>query len=412
LVRTAFVSSYLPHPGGVAAHTAELSLAIGGREIVALRPADQAGTFPVEVHHRIRRDERADYARTAAILGSCVDVVALQHGTGVWGGEDGESILDFLGALTVPSIVTLHDVKPEPSSRERDIVRTVSELAMATVVMTRGSSALLENSYRVPRGRIHVIPHGTPDLPCIPSAAIKTGLGVAGRDVILSFGPFQPDAGYDLVIESLRTVVKQHPSAVYVIVGASDPPDPAGEGDAYRGALEARVARLRLHDHVRIVARSLPRMELIRWLEAADVVVTPYRRTDSTACGTLAYAMGAGRAIVSTSSSAAVEMLADHRGLCIEPDSVDALAAAIGTLLGDPASRAAYGAAAHAHSRGMVWSEVARAYRRLLADVAAGIPATGAAPRERTRREVASAPRGHVASVRRAPEVGRGAGAR
>jgi glycosyltransferase involved in cell wall biosynthesis len=412
LVRTAFVSSYLPHTGGVAAHTAELSLAIGGREIVALRPVDQAGTYPVEVHHRIRRDERADYSRTAAILGNCVDVVALQHGTGVWGGDDGDAILDFLGALTVPSIVTLHDVKPGPSPRERDILKTVCDLAMATVVMTRGSSAVLESSYRVPRARIHVIPHGTPDLPCVPSAAIKTGLGLAGRDVILSFGPFGRDAGYELVVESLPAVVKRHPSAVYAIVGATDPSSPDDEGDAYRRVLEARVAQLRLQDHVRFVARSLPRMEMIRWLEAADVVVAPDRRTDSMASGTLAYAMGAGRAIVSASSSAAVELLADGRGLCVEPDSVEALTTAIGMLLGDQASRTAYGASAHAHSRGMVWSEVAMSYRRLLADVAAGITAIGDAQRSRSRRDGASGPRGHVASARPVSEARRSAGAR
>jgi glycosyltransferase involved in cell wall biosynthesis len=206
---------------------------------------------------------------------------------------------------------------------------------------------------------------------------MKPGLGVEGREVILSFGLLGPDKGYELAIDALPAVVAAHPTACYVVVGATHPDVLAREGEAYRTMLEARVATLGMKDHVRFVDRFVGRVELTRWLEAADVFVTPFRNLDRIVSGTLAYAMGAGRAIVSTPYSYAAELLADGRGILVPNGSPDALADGLRTILGDATLRAETGRRAYEHSRGMVWSQVGADYLRLLRRVASAAPVAG-----------------------------------
>jgi glycosyltransferase involved in cell wall biosynthesis len=372
MVRTAFVSTYAPRRCGIATFTGDLSRVTSDREIVALHPPDQASPYPIEVHHRIRRDERFDYIRVARELRSCVDVVSIQHEYGIWGGQDGESVLDFIGALDVPAVATLHTVLREPTEHQREILVGLIRGVRETIVMSRSAAALLETAYGVDPSRVRIIPHGVPDVPNVPSAATKAVLDLAGRQVVLSFGLLGPGKGYELALDALPAVVAAHPTVCYVIVGATHPEMVRREGEAYRQSLEARVVRLGLTRHVRFVDRFVGRVELIRWLESADVFVTPYPNLDQIVSGTLSYAMGAGRAIVSTPYAYASELLADGRGILVPPASADALAAALNRLLADDDLRAAYGRRAYEHSRSMVWSAVGLEYRRLFARVAAG----------------------------------------
>lgn len=326
--------------------------------------------YAIEVHHRIRRDEPDDYLRTAEALSGCVGVVSIQHEYGIWGGEDGAHVLDFVRALRVPSVTTLHTVLQHPTPGQRGVLTELVARTDATVVMSRSAADLLASTYAVDRSRLHVIPHGVPELPLADPATVKPALGVEDREVILSFGLLGPGKGYELALAALPDVVAAHPSVLYVVVGETHPDLLRSQGEAYRAGLIATVARLGLEDHVRFVDRYVGRVELTRWLEAADVFVTPYPNLDQIVSGTMSYAMGAGRAIVSTPYAYATELLADGRGVLVPPASPVALSAALNELLSDPALRAAIGRRAYAHSRRMVWSAVGAEYRDLFAQVA------------------------------------------
>jgi glycosyltransferase involved in cell wall biosynthesis len=372
IVRTAFVSTYPPRRCGIATFTSDLARVIENREIVALHPLGQATPYPLEVHHRIRRDEAADYLATAHALTNCVDVVSIQHDFRIWGGIDGDSVLDFAAALQVPAVATFHAVLREPTPHQREIVVTLAERMQTVVVTSRMAAARLTSLYAVDPIRIQTIPYGVPDLPPASAESSKPALGLEGREVILSFGLLGPGKGYELAIDAMPAVVATHPKAVYVIVGATGPDLIATEGEAYRATLVARVKRMGLGANIQFVDRFVGRVELTRWLQAADVVVTPFPDLDRPMSGSLSWAMAAGCAIVSTPHDAANELLADGRGILVAAASPEALGAALTRVLDDAELRATIGQRAHDHSRAMVWPKVGAEYRLLLAGVAAG----------------------------------------
>ena len=375
--RTAFVSTYPPRRCGIATYTRDLAAATGDREIAVLLPPERGTPFPLEVHHRIRRDERSDYAQTARALGACVDVVSIQYDYAIWGGDDGEYVFDFLRALDVPVVATLHTILGTPTPRQRTILVDLIASVDAAVVMSRSAATLLTTGYGVDARRLNVIPHGVPDLPLADPAILKAALGLEGRDVILSFGLLGPDKGYELALDALPAVVAAHPNAMYVIVGATQPDLVLREGEAYRASLVARVKALGMVKHVRFVEDFVGRVEMTRWLQAADVFVTTYPDLDQMVSGSLSYAMGAGRAIVSTPYAYAAELLAEGRGVLVAPAKPKLLAAALNEVLGDDELRATLGRKAYEYSRRMVWSEVGAQHRALFRQV--GLAASVAA---------------------------------
>jgi glycosyltransferase involved in cell wall biosynthesis len=333
---------------------------------VALHRADGPGPYPAEVRHRIRHDVQADYPYAAHALNDCgVDVVSLQYDHRIWGGENGAYVLDFVRSLRIPTVVTLHSVLRGPTPSQRQIVGELIDTASATVVMSQAAASLLGAAYGVDPARVEIIPHGVPHLPLVAPDTVKPRLGLTGRTVILSFGLLGPGKGYESVIAAMPAVKEAVPSALYVILGATHPGELRQEGEAYRAGLEAQVASLDLAGHVRFVDSFVGRVELGTWLEAADVFATPYTDLDRTVSGTLAFAMGAGKAIVSTPYACASELLAHGRGTLVAPQSPDALAAAFVELLRDAELRTAIGRRAYEHSRAMVWSEVGAQYRRI-----------------------------------------------
>jgi glycosyltransferase involved in cell wall biosynthesis len=370
IVRTAFVSTYPPRRCGIATFTHDLAGATGPHEIAVLHPSEQASPYPVEVEHRIRKDVASDYARTARSLNDCVDVVSIQHEYGIWGGDDGEHVLDFARGLRIPAVATLHTVLPEPTPNQREVLSGLVALTEATVVMSRSAADLLGSVYGVDPGRVHIIPHGVPNLPLVEPDTIKSGLGVAGRDVILSFGLLGPGKGYELAIDALPAVAAAHPSVLYVVLGATHPDLIRREGEAYRRSLVDEVQRLGMEGHVQFIDRFVGRFELTQWLQAADIFVTPYPNMAQIVSGTLSYAMAAGRAIVSTPYTYASELLAEGRGILVPPASSDGLGAALNGLLADPALRAETGRRAWQHARRMVWPAVGAEYGRLFAKLA------------------------------------------
>ncbi len=371
IVRTVFASTYPPRHCGIATFTQALSSATGEREILALVGPGANLLYPSEVHHRIRRDEPGDYARTARDLARCADVVSVQHEYGIWGGEDGAAVLDFVRALDAPAVTTLHTVLRHPTPDQRAILMELVRASAAVVVMSRAAARVLTGTYGVDDRETEVIPHGVPNLPLVLSESVKPALDLVGREVILSFGLIGPGKGLELVIDALPAIVAARPTACYVVLGATHPNLLAAEGEAYRHSLEERVARLGMQRHVRFVDRFVGRVELTRWLEGADVFVTPYPNLEQIVSGTLSYAMGAGRAIVSTPYAYATELLDGGRGVLVPPGSPAAWADALITLLENDELRAAVGRRAHEHSRAMVWSNVGAQYRALFSRVVA-----------------------------------------
>jgi glycosyltransferase involved in cell wall biosynthesis len=353
---------------------------MGDREIAVLLPPGRGTPFPLEVHHRIRRDERADYAATGRALGSCVEAVSIQFDYDTWGGDDGEFVFDLVQALDVPAVATLHAVPRTPTPRQRTVLADLIASVDATVVMSKSAATLLTNDFGVDPHRLTVIPHGVPDLPLADPAVIKASLGLDGRQVILSFGLLGPTKGHELMLEALPAVIAANPAACYVIVGVTHPDLLEADGETYRATLVARVKALKLGNHVRFVDEFAHRVAMTRWLQAADIVVTPYTDLDQMVSGTLSYAMGAGRAIVSTPYAYAAELLADGRGVLVGAPSPSSFATALNKVLGDDKLRAALGRTAYDDSRRMVWSEVGAQYRALFQRVGAGSVAAVAPP--------------------------------
>ena len=368
----ALVSTYPPRRCGIATFTADLGRALGDHEIVALQGPSEASATNRPVHHIIRTDVRSDYARAARALSDCgVSVVSVQHEYGIWGDNDGEGVLEFLAALSVPAVATLHTVLPHPTPGQQRVMQGVLDATAAVVVMSQAAASILVDRYGADPSGLQIIPHGVPDLPFVEPDSVKASLGLQGHEVLLSFGLVGPSKGYESVIEALPAVVSAVPKARYVILGATHPELQRREGERYRTSLERLAAELGMSEHVLFVDRFVSQRELSRWLEAADVFVTPYPNLDQIVSGTLSYAMAAGKASVSTPYRYASEILADGRGRLVPPRVPEAMSAALIELLQDDGLRAAMARRAYRHGRAMVWSRVAKDYQRLFMDLRA-----------------------------------------
>lgn len=366
VARVALVSTYPPRRCGIATFTADLGRAIGDHEIIVLSgPSDIVATDRL-THHVIRTEVRADYARAARSLADCdVRAVSIQHEYGIWGSDDGEGVLDFLAALSLPAVATLHTVLRHPTAGQRRVMRGILDATASVVVMSRAAAAILDDVYGADPARVEIIPHGVPDLPFVDPGQVKAGLGMGDRRLLLSFGLVGPSKGYESVIETMPEVVRAVPDACYVILGATHPELQRTEGERYRTRLETLAADLGMTEHVVFIDSFVTQHELSRWLEAADVFVTPYPNLDQIVSGTLSYAMAAGKASVSTPYLYASEILADGRGRLVPPGDPGAMSNALIELLVDDDLRAAMAQRAYRYGRGMLWSRVAAEYQQL-----------------------------------------------
>jgi glycosyltransferase involved in cell wall biosynthesis len=361
-----FVATYPPRRCGIATFTRDLAGATGNHEIAALHPPDGPAMYPVEVQYRIRRDVRADYIHVAqSINQSSAGVVSIQHEYGIWGGVDGESVLDFVAALAKPVVATLHTVPHAPSHGQRRVLMGLINAAAATVVMSKSAANLLGHLYGVGPNILDIVPHGVPDLPLVDPASVKPRLGMEPGPMILSFGLLGPGKGYESVIEAMPSVIDADATAYYVILGATHPELLRRDGESYRNKLKGLAQALRVADRVLFVDRFVTRSELATWLTAADIFVTPYPNPDQIVSGTLAYAMGAGKACVSTRYAYAVEMLEAGRGRLVGSSSPAALADSLTELIQDRELRVQLGRRAYEYSRAMIWPEVGARYKQI-----------------------------------------------
>ena len=367
----AYVSTYPPRRCGIATFTRDLAAATGDHQIVALQPPDGPAAYPSEVRHVIRRDHPEDYLRVATALNrSDARVVSVQHEYGIWGGDDGEAVLDFVAALQVPVVSTLHTVPLDPTPGQRRVLTRLVESSSAAIVMSKAAADLLGRTYGVDPGAIEVVAHGVPDLPLVDSALVKPRLEMAPGPMILSFGLLGPGKGYEAVIEAMPAVVRACPTAYYVVIGATHPELLRREGEAYRTKLTRLAENLGVTDRVVFVNRFVTRKELGNWLTAADIFVTPYPNRDQIVSGTLAYAMSAGKACVSTPYPYAREMLEAGRGKLVESGTSGPIANALTALVRDEDMRRLLGRRAYDFSRTMIWPAIGARYRRIFDRIA------------------------------------------
>ncbi len=382
--RIALIGTYTPRKCGIATFTSDVFDKLAQYhpdvtvDVYALDDPAQSLDYGA-IAGTIRHDDPAAYRAAAeAINASGVDAVWLQHEYGIFGGPDGSMVLDFVERLAAPLILTPHTVLTEPSDSQRAILETLVARASRIMVMSRHSRDLLEQRYGAPAEILQIIPHGAPDRPFGRSEGFKERQGLAGQNVLMTFGLLGPGKGLERVIEAMPAIVAQHPDTLYRIVGATHPNLVAHEGEAYRERLQARAAELGVAEHIRWENRFVETDELLDQLEACDIYVTPYFNLQQSTSGTLSYAVALGKAVVSTPYLHAKELLAGGAGVLIEPDSAPAIAAAVNALLDDRAELLALQRRAYAKGRQTIWPRFADGAAALIE--AAVAPPAGATP--------------------------------
>lgn len=294
-----------------------------------------------------------------------VKLINIQHEFGLFGGDWGDYLIPFLQALEKPAIITFHSILPNPDDYLKNVVRFIAEHAKAIVVMNNLSQDTLVQEYQIPRSKVHLIPHGIPQTTFEPSETVKAGLGFANRLVISTFGLLSPNKGIEYVIRALPAVIKNIPNVLYLILGATHPVVRREDGEAYRNFLIQEVNRLNLNDNVKFYDKYLTLEEIVNFLKASDIYVAPALDVNQSVSGTLSYAVGCGRPVISTASKYAQFLVDDRNGILVKPKNSKAVSEALLRILGDPKMMKAMATESYEKSRHMIWPNVAAAHFQL-----------------------------------------------
>ena len=369
--RIAVIGNHLPRQCGIATFTTDLSNAITAEygvavlSVVAVNDAQSSYAYPPRVRFQIAEGDVSSYRAAANFLNANnVDLVCLQHEYGIFGGKAGSHVLELLQRLTMPVVTTLHTVLSQPDLDQRIVMQQIASRSDRLIVMSEYSSRVLQDIFGVPGEKVDLIPHGIPDLPFAEPDVYKEALAVAGKLVLLTFGLLSPNKGFESVIRALPRILGRHNDAVYVIAGATHPHVRAREGDRYRDQLQALAKELGVEREVIFRNRFFSPQEMASQVGSADIYITPYCHVAQAVSGTLAFAMGAGKAIISTPYWHAAELLDDGRGTLVPFEDPAAIAAAAIKLLDNDMERDAMRKRAYLYAREMVWNRVAQSYMR------------------------------------------------
>jgi len=386
-MRVAFVSSYPPRECGLATFTQDLVQATKAAssdidvKIVAINEAGGLHRYPSEVVHRIDQGRPETYVEAARFLSrQPFDVVVVQHEFGRFGVWDEylrrDDLAPFLDELSKPVVTTLHTILPSPHPTVKAATLNAINKSQAVMVMAKIGAIMLSEEYNAPSQKIVYIPHGMPEIQPSGRRRLKAELGIKERTIISTFGLLSPGKGLEYAIQAVARIVEKHPDVLYLIVGQTHPDLLRYEGEAYRNRLQRTVDELGLNDHVAFVNHYLDKKEIVEYLLASDVYVTPYLNRNQITSGTLTYALGAGKAIVSTPYIHATEVLAEHRGIIAEFRSSESLANSINFILDSPAEQDSLEKNAYRYGKQMAWPLVGRDFATLLRRVVAGQPVT------------------------------------
>ena len=385
----AFVGSYLPRACGIATFTHDLAEAVAkhtgkGQSVIVTALSDRPGVYayPDRVKFEIRQDYPLDYFRAADFLNSSrAEVISLQHEYGIFGGEWGSYLLALFRNLKRPIVMTCHTVVEKTEPLQKEIFTELTARSAKIVVMSGKAVAFLTDIYGVNPDKIVVIPHGIHDVPFVNPNQHKDKLGLEGLTILLTFGLLHRNKGIEHMIEALPAIVERHPHTTYLVLGPTHPSIMSREGEAYRLSLQHRVQELGIEEHLLFHPRFVDLHELLEYIGAADICVTPYLNKDIITSGVLSYAFGSGKAIVSTPYWHAEELLANGRGRIVPPGNSEALSKEILSLLDNPASIYSMRKRAYLYCRHMTWPETAVKYAKLFDEIRSRIPkATTTAP--------------------------------
>lgn len=335
--------------------------------------------YPPEVVWRIQPENKADYTACAhwANLEAGVDMLIIQHEYGIFGGPDGEYIIELAHELNKPFLLVTHTVLPNPSARQHQILSHLAGLAAGVFCMTERAGRLLSQIYEVRTERIYVVPHGVPDLSRKNRELLKEQRGWQNRKIITTFGLIGPGKGLEIGLKALAGVVEKHPQVLYVIAGATHPILLRNEGERYRESIIQLVRDLKLEEHVIFENRYLSDEELGDYLYLTDIYLSPYPNLDQAVSGTLAFAAGTGRAIVSTPYEYARELLEGGRGLLAEKPAADALAGLLDCLLSNPGLQEELERKTAEISGSLSWDSVAALYHKISLEILEQLGAGG-----------------------------------
>ena len=369
-IRTiAFLGDYLPRKCGIATFTSDLLGAAAARHpqsrcfAVAVNDIEGCYRYPDVVRFEIEEQDLDSYRRAADFLNSSnVDVVSVQHEFGIFGGPAGSHLLALLRELNAPVVTTLHTVLLKPNADQHRVMEKLIAHSTRLVVMTERGRTILREVYQAPAAKIDLIPHGIPDVTFVAPDDYKDQFGVGGKKVLLTFGLLSPNKGIEHVLNALPDVLAEFPNLVYIVLGATHPHELRTRGEAYRLGLEAIVRKNKLENNVIFHNRFVDLKELTEFIGAADLYVTPYLDEAQITSGTLAYAFGAGKAVISTPYWHAAELLRDQRGVLVPFADPRAIAREVSGLLRDGARRNAMSDNAYKLGRTMVWSNTAGLY--------------------------------------------------
>jgi glycosyltransferase involved in cell wall biosynthesis len=365
----AFIGDHLPRRCGIATFTSDICEAIATRfpechcVVGAVNDRPEGYAYPSRIRFEIDEKEIDSYRRAADFLNiNNAEVVSIQHEFGIYGGPAGSHLLALLRDLRMPVVTTLHTVLRDPNPDQRAVMKQLDEFSSRFIVMADRGKAYLEEIFGIAPTKIDVIPHGIPDMPFIDPNYNKDQFGVEGKIVLLTFGLLSPNKGIENVIEALPSILGQHPSVVYIVLGATHPNLIARDGESYRLKLERLAEDRGVSPNVIFYNRFVTEDELKEFIGAADIYITPYLNESQITSGTLSYAFGAGKAVISTPYWHAKELLADQRGILVPFSDPGAIAEGVNRFLCDPVLMTATRKRAWKLGREMIWPAVAQQY--------------------------------------------------
>jgi glycosyltransferase involved in cell wall biosynthesis len=367
--RVVFISSYLPRKCGIATFTTDLiknvSIAAKGEFeplVVAMRAGEDL-KYADPVKFEIRQNVKSDYICAADYINfSHVDLVSVQHEFGLFGGDGGGYLSLLLDRLKAPIVTTLHTVLDDPEEHYRKAMTDLCQASYKVITMNQRGVIMLSDIYGVSGKKVELIAHGIPDLPFVDSSYYKHKFGMEGRKAILTFGLLNKNKGIEVMLKAMPRIIEAEPSVVYIVLGMTHPNVLKHDGESYRFSLQRLVKDLGIEDNVIFHNRFVDDQELHNFLCAADIYVTPYLSREQLTSGTLSFAVGTGKAVVSTPYWAAEELLADGRGKLVEPGDSSQMAEAIVGLLENEQEFYSLRRRAYDYGRSRTWPKIGQAY--------------------------------------------------
>ena len=369
-----FLSNFPPKECGIATFTQDLITSMNKRfnpkvksRVIALNEESSIYNYDSRVVMEMNKDYLEDYINIAKKINRSdkIKLVCIQHEFGIFGGEYGSYIIPFLETIEKPVVVTFHSVLPQPNNLRKNVVKFICDKCAATIVMAESAIDILHNDYGVTKSKIHVIRHGIPDTPLKDSEPFKKKLRLDNKIVLSTFGLLSRGKGIEYMIKALPHLVKKYPNLLYVIIGETHPVIRKREGEEYRNYLVDLVKKLNLQNNVKFYNKYLSLEEIIEYLLATDVYICTNLERNQIVSGTLSYAMGCGKAVVSTPNLYAEEVLSNERGMVAELQNPKSYAEKIDALLSNPDLRKRIEQNAYAFARSMIWPNVASSYLHL-----------------------------------------------